>query len=300
MPKNQSFIKQHIVPVVYLKRFATKGNSAYRINVLCNKKQFTNSIENVGWIENYYDVDDDDNKKWEHFYSKNIEPLYGSPLDKIIAEITLSPDNKIILNNEKKQLLSTLIISQWLRVPDFIDENLKELPSILNQIKKTLLSQLKGKINQADKSKIMRYNCSAIHGKDIILSYINSEDNLKRYTNALNSRLWQIYYNPYYTTIPFITSDNPVVAINMDTLSIKRRDNGIGNNKTAIFFPLSPRIIVALYPFSIKKCIPYMNGKKNILKEEDKNFISTINQKICEQSYKEVFMPLNYSMNIKK
>ena len=294
MSKKKPFTTQHIGPVSYLRRFATKGNSAYRIGVICIDKHFIDSIDNVGYIKHYYDIEGEDSKKWEHYYGKEIEPLYGKPLDGIIAGVTLSPNKQVILDEKKKKLLSKLLISQWLRVPDFLDVKIRQLPSMLNQIKKDFLVQNKGKISREIEHKIKAFGYPFSKRKDLILSIINREDKLSMYVDVLSSKLWIMYYNPYYTKVPFITSDNPVVAINMVSKSIHREDNGINNNRTAIFFPLSPSIAVAIYSTPIKNIIPEIDGEKRVLSEIDYQLVSTINTKIAEQSYKEVFLPLKY------
>lgn len=74
--KNE-YTKQHIVPKSYLKRFAQKGESAYRIGVIQkDNRHYIDSINNVGYIKNYYDVDFlEDKKKWEHYFDDNVESL---------------------------------------------------------------------------------------------------------------------------------------------------------------------------------------------------------------------------------
>ena len=292
MSKKKPFTNQHIVPVSYLRRFATKGNSAYRIGVICADKHFIDSIDNVGYIKHYYDIEGEDSKKWEHYYGKEIEPLYGKPLDGIIAGVTLSPNRQVILDENKKKLLSKLLISQWLRVPDFLDVKIRQMPSMFRQIKKEFLAQNKGKVSKEIEHKIKVFDYPSSKRKDLILSTINAEDRLSMYVDVLSSKLWIMYYNPYYTKVPFITSDNPVVAINIDSKSINRKDNGINNNKTVIFFPLSPSVAVAIYPTPIKNLAPQIDGGKRILSETNHKLILNINTRIAEQRYKEVFVPL--------
>lgn len=298
MSKNKPYTNQHLVPVAYLRRFAEKYNTAYRIGVKQRNKKFINSINNVGYIKNYYDIEDDC-KKWEHFYSTEIEPLFGAPLDKIIEEITPASKNQVIINAERKRTLGALIISQWLRVPQYIDEKLKQLPSIIDQLKKEFFAQNKDKLPKELEHKIMNCDYPHLKDKNFILSVINDKDRLSKFIDILSSKLWVMLYNSCYTEIPFITCDNPVITINYDSHSIKREDNGIDNNKTIITFPLSPCIAIAIFPMPIKNYAFEMDGKTKVLTEQDYKLISNINNAIIEQSYREVFIPLCYFDKIK-
>ena len=77
----KSYVKQHIVPQSYLKRFAemNRNNRDYHICVFRKRYKaannpFIRSIKDVGFIKNIYDVTTrEDSKYWEHFIDRNIE-----------------------------------------------------------------------------------------------------------------------------------------------------------------------------------------------------------------------------------
>lgn len=76
MKKN---IKQHIVPQSYLKRFSKQGEgqrSSHYLNVRLKLGQqtFQQSISEVAFVKNYYDVTSrEDIKYWEKYFASNIE-----------------------------------------------------------------------------------------------------------------------------------------------------------------------------------------------------------------------------------
>ena len=77
MNRRRAYTKQHVVPQSYLQRFAKKNtnNKGYHIGVrLKNKGKinlFTKAIDDIAYVDNYYDVSTrEDPKYWEHYFSK--------------------------------------------------------------------------------------------------------------------------------------------------------------------------------------------------------------------------------------
>ena len=122
----KSNIKQHVVPKSYLKRFGKKNlnNKGYNIAVkqLKSNKIFIDSVDNVAFRKNFYDVSDKkDSKYWEKFFSREIEPLYGPETTNIIASLTLSQNKNDVLTVSQIHSLSKMITFQVLRVPGFLE-----------------------------------------------------------------------------------------------------------------------------------------------------------------------------------
>lgn len=134
------FENQHIVPQSYLKRFATQNikNKRYIIGVRDKEiRCFTQSVENVGYLKNYYDTSyHDDNKYWEHFFANELEPLYGNDLNHILTKITMSAPESIVLSDNDKRKLSVMICFQLFRCPDYLDSMIEEIPSMMHQYQK--------------------------------------------------------------------------------------------------------------------------------------------------------------------
>ena len=126
----KSNIKQHVVPKSYLKRFGKKNlnNKGYNIAVkqLKSNKIFIDSINNVAFKKNFYDVSDKFNPKYlENYFSREIEPLYGPEMTNIIASLTLSQKKDDVLTVSQIHSLSKMISFQVLRVPGFLERRFK-------------------------------------------------------------------------------------------------------------------------------------------------------------------------------
>ena len=72
---NKVNVKQHVVPQSYLRRFAkkNKNNKGFHIGVRRYDKTgihlFVQAIDNIAYIDNYYDVSVRDNPKyWELYF----------------------------------------------------------------------------------------------------------------------------------------------------------------------------------------------------------------------------------------
>ena len=109
-----------------MKRFGKKNlnNKGYNIEVkqLKSNKIFIDSVDNVAFRKNFYDVSDKkDSKHWEKFFSSEIEPLYGPVMTNIIASLTLSQKKNDVLTVSQIHSLSKMIIFQVLRVPGFLE-----------------------------------------------------------------------------------------------------------------------------------------------------------------------------------
>lgn len=289
MKNKKEYTKQHIVPKSYLKRFAQKGESAYRIGVIQNdNRHYIDSINNVGYIKNYYDVDFlEDKKKWEHYFDDNIEKPCDIPISHIISRAYLSNTEAIVLYEKDKLILSRFIITQLFRVPAFLDNQINNSKKIAEKTKMVILQQLSFLPNEY-KEKVREIFFTDNQIKDMIFTHLDK--NMGKYCDILFSKRWVVYVNK--TSLPFCTSDNPVVMTNIRTHSISRSDNGIGNENTLIFFPLNPKIAIGIYPYAFMSSLEELDGKMVILKDNDIKMVFTMNKYITTQIYKHAFIPM--------
>ena len=301
----KKFVRQHIVPQAYLKRFADKrikkrgkGKDDYIIGVRdINGKIYEQNIKQIGYIKNYYDVEYLDNpKKWEHFYGENIDVLYGKPLERIIAKITLSQGDKINFTSEEKAVLSKIIISQWLRVPDNIDEKIKYSKLFFNDYKKAFLKVNEKLLTKSHKRIVKNIEFTDNQIKDIILSTINEDEHLEKYCEFLYRKNWIIYINPF-KDLPYITCDNPIVTLNILEKTAKRDKNGLGLWYTVIYFPITSKIAIMIYPNfdSYEEC--YENNCIRTMADEE--FIVAMNYNLSLQMYKQTFLPIEFLNGLK-
>ena len=288
------YIKQHIVPKSYLQRFADKGDSAYRIGVWQkNNKHYIASIDNVGYLKNYYDVEHlEDKKKWEHFFSENIEAPCDKPISHIISRTMLSSITATILYDYDKLIMSRYIITQLYRVPAFIDYHIGNSKKKVDTYKADILKRVCFLPTEYQET-IRNINFTDDQYKDNILLHL--ESNLDRYCKVLTQKVWVVYVNQ--TSLPFITSDDSVVMTNIQSKSTSRNDNGIGNESTLIFFPLNSHIAIGIYPKSFS-WINGLDGKIAILKSNDTKWVCHMNLDIMNQCYNQTFLPIDLYNNI--
>ena len=294
----EKYKKQHIVPKSYLNHFATKQkNDKYKIITMIKKNntlsdEFVQTTDKVGYISNFYDVPEkEDPKYWEHFFDINFDRLCGNRLNCIIADATLSPHKSKIINDERKDLLSRIIMSQIFRVPECLKNCERIADETIDNLRKELVRFFEEKA--PDKVPIIRnLSISETQRKDMMLTGIFDKKRFNKYCNILKSKTWLVFYNNDYKTTPFITCDNPVLVTNADGSELGIFINGLVGGGTMIYFPISPAVLIAVYsPTSFWGGIAPLDGMKFNLKDENK-FIMTINRRLVKQAYRHVFIKI--------
>ena len=203
------YVKQHIVPKRYLDRFtfykSGKPSLGVRIIDKGKVKYFTRPPGDVGFIKRFYDVTDkEDPKYWEHYLDDEFDKLYGKPLEKIIAGITLSNFN-YCLSVEDKELLTKIIISQMFRIPSTYSKYKDDLEKSLKEYSKRFLSRypkhdrelLTGEVNKVHKNKNWK--------NEVILETMLNPDLIEWCCNHIVNNIWLVLYN--FSNVPFATSD---------------------------------------------------------------------------------------------
>ena len=293
----KDYTNQHIVPKRYLDRFGRKDGKrtiiGTRIVSNGSVRFFEDSTANVGYIKNYYDVTDkNDPKYWEHYFAREIDILCGQDMDNIIAQVTLSRKNATVLFNHDKQVLSKRIVAQLMRIPESIDYVKNVLyPRVSAQVKENLISTLPLDFVEKHKEQIMNTEFSEQEQRELMLNHSFAPENFERYCEVLQDGVWVVYVNMHRDTMPFLTSDNPVLVegiVGKDTGLFR---NGLANPATCIFYPLSPEIAVAIYS---RQEIPGFvsdkyDGRKVLL--DELQYIMSKNMKIMVQAHHHSFIP---------
>ena len=301
----KEYVKQHIVPTSYLKRFAKKKkNKGYYIGTRRRTdydevKLFNSNIRDIGYVCNYYDVNKyDDTKYWEHYFSRVLEPMYGNDLDKIIAKVVLSESEGNVLNDEDKTVLAKMICFQFSRVPAFVDgfitKGVEYGESIIKQIQPYLEKHVGNRFTD-----IVSAATNADNVKDIIFSGITDEVRLQKYADILRNRIWIALYNQTY--MPFFTSDNPVIMYNINLKSVEYADVGIAKQDTMLYFPISSRIMIQILPNAIlsDELKADLDGKRILLSENELGFIMSVNMMQMTHASKDTFMEPDHLSYIK-
>lgn len=293
----KDYVKQHIVPKRYLDRFGTKDGEktiiGTRIVSKGNVQFFTESTENVGYIKNYYDVTDkDDPKYWEHYFAREIDTLCGQEMENIIAKVTLSCPDVSVLSAHDKEVLSKLIIAQLMRIPESIDYVKTVLyPRVSAQVKEDMISAFPPAFVEKYREQIMNTEFSEQDQKELILNHSFEPTNFDRYCDVLQAGVWVVYVNSRRDTMTFLTSDNPVLVEGIGRKETGLFQNGLANPSTCIFYPLSPRIAVAIYSREgiLGLVADEYDGRKIMLDEP--KYILDKNIKIMAQAYHHSFIP---------
>lgn len=293
----KDFTKQHIVPKRYLDRFGTKDGKQTIIGTRIVSKGtvrfFTESTENVGYIKNYYDVTDkNDPKYWEHYFAREIDTLCGQDMENIIAKATLFQKNATILSDQDKQVLSKVIVAQLMRIPESIDYVKNVLyPRVSAQVKEDLISAFPPDFVEKYREQIMNTEISEQGQKELMFNHTFEPANFDRYCEMLQAGVWVVYVNMHRDTMPFLTSDNPVLVEGVGSKNTGLFRNGLANPATCIFYPISPSIAVAIYSRRgiMGLVADEYDGRKVLL--DELKYISSRNVQIMAQAYRHSFIP---------
>lgn len=287
--------RQHITPRSYLKRFATEVNGRYLIGTRRenNTKQkvefFLQRIENVAWKKNFYDTAArEDIKFWEHYLATEYEPLCGVPLDNILSFFTLARPNASIISESVKYTLSHIMLSQALRIPEVIEPWMH----LIQREADFYLYHLRNLFAQKgfDKSEFFNnLTFSDAKCKDTMLSLTLMKEKLEKHCNILYGGIWIVYYNVYSQTLPFCTGDNPVMFMDVSGRFGTITDIGIASKGTIIYFPITPKYLVAVHSNTYRDVLESMNNK--IVPLNDVKFINDINLQVISQCHQHSFLP---------
>lgn len=114
--KENSPIRQHHVPQVYLKNFCDSQNSIAVINQH-EHRIFTTGIRAVAVENNFYTLKKlKDPYCWERAYTSYIEPLMGKLFPKLISRTSIVVQNgATVMTPVEKMELSLIMVVQLLR-----------------------------------------------------------------------------------------------------------------------------------------------------------------------------------------
>ena len=285
--------KQHYVPQTYLRRFTVPNQKLQKVFTLHKDKNkiFLTSIRDTAAERHFYTMQSSDDKyKWENAYAEVLEPILDDVLTSIIKQSSsvLLRNNSSILNDELKLKLSISIISQLLRGKHSRDYQqilyAKFAPSIVQKLRK-----LDVQVDNSKERIISDFLEGSKYFNDVSFDVTFSQDSIEKYVNILLRKNFLIYR--ITGEAEFITSDNPVMLMNSISLEVKPFSNGLLDDRTVVFFPISPKLLVAIYSSNY-----FFGGVSNydgmvlfIDSLKDKAFIMNHNVKQFEQSFNQVY-----------
>ena len=288
--------RQHHVPIVYLKMFST-GNKDNQINVYDKvaNKFYCTSLEKVALERDFYTITGAKEEyayAIEKFYAEYIEPSIKKILEYIkkVSDPSYLNVNTIILGDEVKIGLSYIMAIQLLRGisarqlnQNTFDNNIEKV--LDEALKKFGYSQDKKQEYINNKGKL-EYIFKAASAKATL-----DKNRIEKYTLLFSNRYWYCH-KIIDSQKEFITSDNPVMFFNLRTYDATPFSNGILDPDTAIFFPVSPQLMITSV-HNKHRGDSFINNVEDgtliYLRREAKDFIDLLNHKHKEQAVRQVF-----------
>lgn len=237
--------RQHTVPQVYLKNFATPQKKKRYIYVFQKTEQtivFT-EIGNAAVERDFYKLDAAERPLgWEEFYSEQIEPQTGLVIGGLIKKaspILLRP-RTTILNRKERASLALYMMYQVARG--------RAAREFMVPITKKTADEVAEKLNAE----------YALNVDDQLRAYIKSglskvamaeasinPTRMKNLAEHLLSRYWVLYRID--GEAEFITSDNPVMFADNSTQDATPFSHGLGVLTTVVYYPISPKLMIVAY-----------------------------------------------------
>lgn len=131
------------------------------------------------------------------------------------------------------------------------------------------------------------------------MNIITNNERYKNFFMVLANKAWFVFINSISSIMPFITSDNPAAFCHM--IPDNKFEFGIGRNDILIYYPISPSMMIAIYPSMLFTA--NMKDKSDTvvkLTQKDMKFITEINFHQIRNCYKQAFFPINLYNEIKK
>ncbi|MBO0466844.1 DUF4238 domain-containing protein [Enterococcus plantarum] len=249
-------IKNHYVPKVYLKQWAT-GNKLYEYRLLVSHEKVPKwnkvSISNTATVNYLYLYLDDGelNDEMENYFSEEFEMRYGSLIEKV--------NSYEFLNSVDFEYISKLVVGQFIRTLSgyYWSQSIiqKTFPEIVEELSRKIDKELtmkgslpKREVGKIDKLLPLKLEMLEDEEKNNFLkveTYAGKSSWLMCMKHLLGTTYkslitvsWRIYDAPnnFYWT----TSDDPVILLNYYGKDDYDFNGGFGNIGTEIIFPLSP------------------------------------------------------------
>mgnify|MGYP000185931283 FL=1 len=284
--------RHHYVPQTYLKNFAFKKNNQYKVNVIdkTSRNIFLSNISNIAVEKEFYTVSTmPDKYMWEKYYGQAIEPIMADLFKSLRGkcENCLIVNKSQVINSMDKNYFSMIITIQFLR--GIHSRNYEKDIFVKN------VPELFGK----DIQKYEEINSDDYY--DILDSYQNDEslfreivmktniDNLRvaNIAQYLINRNWIVY--KIVDNSEFVTSDNPVMIMNAESLDVTPFKNGVTSHKTCVFYPISSKLLIGIYSFKDEDFVLNSYDGKLIELCNHGQFINFINNKQLEQCFRQVY-----------
>ncbi len=288
--------RQHYVPQVYLNKFTFSERKPYKICALNKSKEeiIPVCIKDIAAENNFYTTKIfEDKYAAEKHYAKEIEPMLSRVLSKICSKCknALVQDGAVVLDYKTKEELVLSITFQFLRGKQCREYSRKiydlNAPNIIEKAKQKFM------INEVPES---------IYSDDffkyISISSAFNANQIEKYANILYCRAMIIIKITDNDNAEFITSDNPVMVMDAETLDSQPFRHGLLQPQTVVSYPISPKLLIVMYhpDYCLGKLKNFDRKITLINGQGDAQLINTYNKKQYEQSYNWTFAKSSFAL----
>ena len=287
-------VRQHTVPKVYLKNFGTarKKNTYVYVYDKDSQNIYQSEISNVSVERNFYRLEAaSDPLAVEDFYSRFVEPQTGEVIAEIIkkANLRVLSPNADVISLKTRARLSFYMLYQAQR----------------GRVAKDFMVSMTGSVLPVVEQKALEYaKTHQIQNAGALISSLLSDENVLKAARIQASidpnRIRNLAYYFYdrcwilYQIIgdaEFITSDNPVMFANNATKDASPFEHGLSSNTTVVYYPLSDKLMLALYSYEYADGILNRFDSRIIRLEaaKEKRFIQLVNSLQLNQCKKQAF-----------
>lgn len=285
-------IRQHYVPQIYLNKFTFSERKPYKICALNKSKNEIISvcIKDIVVEKNFYTTNIfEDRYAVEKHYAKKIEPMLSRILSQICSKCENAQDGTVALDYRTKEELVLSIIFQFLRGKQYREHIRKiydlTVPDIIEKAKQKFgVNEVPENIYSDD---IFKY---------ISISSTFNLNQIKKYANKLYHRAMIII--KITDNAEFVTSDNPVMFMDAETLDSQPFRHGLLQPQTVVSYPISPKLLIVMYhpDYCSGKLKNYDRKITLINGQSDAKLINTYNKKQYEQSYNWTFAKSSFAL----
>lgn len=254
MSKNNISKKHHYVPKLYLRNFAHLKKNSERLYTSRRRRSSVafELIENVACENDYNRINVlEDPLSWEKNYANTIEPHFKKQIELILQRCNnklITKGAPIISDTEKKEFAWD-IVYQMLRGP-----------AIRNFLKYIYPDIVKSSADETKRA--LQLSDSDLDIMDVLADAMIESEDIFKHTSALMlmnsnriSTIARLIYNKTWVFIvapddlEWISSDNPIIAINLATGKSTPMVNNLMQPGTIISFPLSPKVLLEVYDY---------------------------------------------------
>lgn len=252
----------------------------------------------MGFEKNFYTLNKhQDPYCWEKFYARNIEPLMGTLLSKIISKANIVVRNGYhIIDKEEKMQLAYIMVMQLFRGKQSrkYEEALfkKLLPDVFEKVRKNF-----GTLSSQQLALLDDFELDTYYFKQTSMEVTLDYERIIQYVNVLG---WHKFIFLHLCgDKEFVTSDNPVMFLNISTSDARPFANGLLQKETAVYYPLSPKLLLwGVHPKAyFQEIIDLDESLVHLNETKEKRFIDFINRKQYEQCYNQVYASKEVTLN---